>query len=110
MANSLKRIRQVEDLVAPRLSDWLDDQLSADEHAELRAQLAAFRDLVASWLRAAEMPIDQLVLTISGELFRDISDIATAHMVALYLARLGDAHPAHAPAAIRRRALRHRQQ
>ena len=93
VADGLKRIRQVEDLVAPRLSDWLDDELAEEQYAELRHQLARFRDLVSSWLRAAEMPIDQLVLTISGELFHDVADIATAHMVALYLARLGDTHP-----------------
>ena len=93
VTDELKRIRQVEDLVAPRLSDWLEDELSAEEHSELRRQLAEFRDLVGGWLRAAEMPIDQLVLTISGVLFRDVSDIATAHMAALYLARLGEAHP-----------------
>ncbi len=93
VAEGLKRIKQVEDLVAPRLTDWLDEELPSDEHIALRRQIVAFRELVGSWLRAAEMPIDQLALTITGELFRDVSDIATAHMVALYLARLGDAHP-----------------
>ena len=93
VADGLKRIRQVEDLVAPRMSDWLDEQLADDEHSALRHQLSQFRDLVASWLRAAEMPIDQLVLTISGQLFRDISEIATAHMLALHLARLGESNP-----------------
>ncbi|MCY3778677.1 MAG: ATP-dependent helicase [Chloroflexi bacterium] len=90
---ALKRVKLVEDLVAPRLSDWLEDELSAEEDIELRRQLAVFRELVGEWLRAAEMPIDQLLLTISGDLFRDVGDIATAHMVALYLARLGQAHP-----------------
>ena len=93
VAEGLKRIRNVEDLVAPRLCDWLEDQLSADEHSALRDQIANFRDLVGAWLRAAEMPIDQLVLTISGAIFHDVSDIATAHMVALHLARLGETHP-----------------
>ena len=93
VAEGLKRIKLVEDLVAPRLSDWLDESLSAEQHSELRAQMAAFRDQVGSWLRAAEMPIDQLILTIAGDIFRDVSDIATAHMVALHLARLGDTHP-----------------
>ena len=93
VADGLKRIKQVEDLVAPRLSDWLEDTLSADEHAALREQLTTFREQVGKWLRAAEMPIDQLILSITGDVFRNISDIATAHMVALHLARLADAHP-----------------
>ena len=89
----MKRIKQVEDLVAPRLSDWLEDTLHADEHAALREQLTTFREQAGKWLRAAEMPIDQLILSITGDVFRNISDIATAHMVALHLARLADAHP-----------------
>ena len=93
VADELKRVKLVEDLVAPRLSDWLEDALSAEEHTELRRQLAEFRELVSGWLRAAEMPIDQLLLTISGDIFRNAGDIATAHMVALHLARLGAAHP-----------------
>ena len=93
VADGLKRIKQVEDLVAPRLSDWLDESLPEEDYSELRGQMTAFRDQVGSWLRAAEMPIDQLVLTIAGDIFRDVSDIATAHMVAMHLAQLGETHP-----------------
>ena len=93
VADSLRRIKKVEDLVAPRLSDWLEEAHIEEEHAELREQLRQFRDQVGSWLRAAEMPIDQLILTLSGDIFRDVSDIATGHMIALHLARLADAHP-----------------
>lgn len=100
----LGRISAVEEYVAPRLSDWLEDSLSADEHAELYVQLTAFRKNVSTWLRATVLPIDQLILTIAGTvsgvsdeehgpIFTNESDIATAHMVALYLARLWEAHP-----------------
>ncbi|MCY4072026.1 MAG: ATP-dependent helicase [Chloroflexi bacterium] len=89
----LGRISAVEEYVAPRLNDWLEDSLSADENAELYAQLTEFRERVGTWLRAAELPVDQLILTVSGDVFRDVGDIATAHMVALYLARLGETHP-----------------
>ena len=84
----------MEDLVAPRLSDWLDDALSWEENDEqIRGAAAISANWSAAWLRAAEMPIDQLILTIAGDIFRDVGDIATAHMVALYLARLADTHP-----------------
>ncbi len=89
----LSRISEVEAYVAPRLSDWLEDNLSADEQAEGYAELSEFRRRVGTWLRAAELPIDQLILTVSGDVFSDVGDIATAHMVALYLARLGETHP-----------------
>ena len=93
MADALRRVKQVEDLVAPRLSDWLDDALSRDENSEQIEALRQFRERVGAWLRAAEMPIDQLILTVAGDIFRDVSDIATAHIVALYLARLAETHP-----------------
>ena len=89
----LGRISAVEAYVAPRLSDWLEDSVSAEEQAELYAQLNAFREHVGAWLRAAELPVDQLVLSVSGDIFTDVGDIATAHMAALYLARLGETHP-----------------
>ena len=91
-ADALKRIKKVEDLVAPRLSDWLED-IAEESDGEQYGDLRVFRERVGAWLRAAEMPIDQLILTIAGDLFRDVGEIATAHMVALYLARLADAHP-----------------
>ena len=93
VADGLRRIKKVEDLVAPRLTDWLEETLSAEAEVELRAQLERFRQQVSSWLRAAEMPIDQLILTIGGDVFRAAGDIATGHMVALYLSRLAEAHP-----------------
>lgn len=89
----LARISAVEEYVAPRLSDWLEDSVSADDQADLFAQLIAFRERVGAWLRAAELPVDQLILTVSGDIFKDVGEIATAHMVALYLARLGETHP-----------------
>ena len=89
----LRRIRHVEDYVAPRLSDWLEDHRPAVDNETLYDHLQDFRRRVGGWLRAAELPIDQLILTVAGELFTDASDIATAYMVALHLARLGETHP-----------------
>ena len=91
VAEALRRIRTVEDLVAPRLIDWLEESEPAASGPAMEG-LRSFRDRVGAWLRAAEMPIDQLVLTIAGDIFRDMGEIATAHMVALYLARLADTH------------------
>ncbi len=91
VAETLKRIKKVEDFVAPRLVDWLEEKLPPED--PLYDQLIEFRERVSIWLRAAELPIDQLILTIAGDIFRHVSDIATAHMVALYLARLGESHP-----------------
>ncbi len=93
ICEALKRIKTVEDLVAPRLVDWLEDASQAEDDGGKSEDLQVFRERVGVWLRAAEMPIDQLILTIGGDIFRDVAEIATAHMVALYLARLADTHP-----------------
>ena len=38
VADGLKRIKQVEDLVAPRLSDWLEESLPEEAYSELRGR------------------------------------------------------------------------
>jgi len=94
VAEALKGLKRVEDLVAPRGEhDWLEDNAYNESNGGHYANLRAFRERVGIWLRAAEMPIDQLVLTIAGDVFRDMAELATGHMVALHLARLGDVHP-----------------
>lgn len=93
LVKDLRRIKQVEDLVAPRLRDWLDDNLQGEKHVGARNRLASFREQIASWMRAADMPIDQLVLSLAGDIFRDANDIATAHMIALHLAQLQKQQP-----------------
>ena len=81
-------------MVAPRGEhDWLEDKANDDGSADDLTDLRLFRDQIGIWLRAAEMPIDQLVLTIAGDLFHDAAELATAHMAALHLARLGASHP-----------------
>lgn len=87
----LKSIKTVEDYLAPRLSDWLEDTFASNEGAY--GTLNAFRRRVGAWMRAAELPIDQLILTLAGDVFTDAGDIATAHMAALHLARIGETHP-----------------
>ena len=89
----LKSIRYVEDYVAPRLSDWLDDHVSSEDQTPIHNQLTQFRDMIGQWLRAAELPIDQLILTVAGDIFTEPGDIATAYMVALHLQRQSDIHP-----------------
>ena len=87
----LKGIKAVEDYVAPRLRDWLEETLTSSDSAY--ATLQAFRGRIGGWMRAAELPIDQLILTLAGDVFSEAGEIATAHMAALHLARIGETHP-----------------
>ena len=93
MVKMLRHIRHVEDYLAPRLWDWLEETDAAAEDNALYRQLTDFRERAGHWLRAAGLPIDQLILTIAGDVFTNVGDLATAYMVALHLSRLGETHP-----------------
>jgi len=84
----LQRMKYVEDFVVPRGKDWLEEAAAQAADDSWRAHLEGFRVQVGSWLRAAELPIDQLLLSIAGDIFHEESDIASAYMVAQHLAQL----------------------
>ncbi len=86
----LKRCRRIETFLAPTTDDWLD-RLDLSEAA--RAHLGHFRRLARRWLEAAELPIDQLLLTAAQDIFRDAADLALVHKIALTLRGYADLHP-----------------
>ncbi len=91
VAKQLQKIPHIEDYIAPRLTDWLDQ--NASDNPELVEHLTTFRTLVRRWQNATDLPIDQLLLTISGDLFHTDTEIATAYSVALHLRRFADNQP-----------------
>ena len=89
VAKALRKCRQVEDFLWPRLDrDWL-----AGEAPEVGEQLSAFRALVRRWQEATLLPIDQLILTLAQDLFHDPADLAVAHKLAVVLRRASESHP-----------------
>ncbi len=93
IVTELRKIANLEDFLWPRTSDWLDDKVSSAEQPDLYNHLTGFRAQVRRWLAAADLPIDQLILTIAGDLFTLESEVATAYAVALYLRRFAELHP-----------------
>ncbi len=91
IAKGLRKIKRVEDYLHPRIEDWLDEQ--ADDNDSLRAHLDTFRTIVRRWQAAADLPIDQLLLTIGADIFHTDHEIATAYSVALYLRRFAEQQP-----------------
>ncbi len=92
LAKHLNKCRQVEDYLWPRLgADWLRVQEFEDE--ETSELLGSFRDVVQRWHKAAGLPIDQLILTVSQALFSEPSDLARAYHFAVVLRDYADAHP-----------------
>lgn len=94
IARSLRKCRQVEDFLWPRVDrDWLEDLELAAESPDLEERLVAFRGLVRRWQGATLLPIDQLILTLAQDLFREPADLAIAHKLAVVLRRAGESHP-----------------
>jgi len=98
IAAEIRKIANVEDFLWPRTTDWLEQQVSSAENPGLHQHLLEFRNLVRRWSSAADLPIDQLILTAAGDLFTLETEIATTYSVALYLRRFAELHPeAHLP-------------
>ena len=96
IAKTLHKIAYVEDYLNPRSTNWLSDH--SEENTALITHMEAFRTIVRRWQDAVDLPIDQLILTISGDLFELDTEVATGYSVALYLQRFAEYTPeAHLP-------------
>ena len=87
-ARRLRGCEALEDYLWPRLGrDWLAEQ-DADA-----AELERFADLMRRWQGAAALPIDQIVLTLSQDLFDEPDELAVAFKLAVILRQAGRMHP-----------------
>jgi DNA helicase-2/ATP-dependent DNA helicase PcrA len=93
IVKELRAINNIEDYLWPRTRDWLDEMGLPGDNAALYEHLVEFRTRARRWQRAADLPIDQLILTLAGDLFTLESEIATAYSVALHLRHQADLHP-----------------
>jgi DNA helicase-2/ATP-dependent DNA helicase PcrA len=90
----LGRCRRVEEYLWPSTGrDWLEGLSGAEVTPEIRSELAAFREQVRSWQGMALLPVDQLVLRIAQDLFREASLLATAYKLAGVLREASLDHP-----------------
>ncbi|PKO17172.1 MAG: ATP-dependent helicase [Chloroflexi bacterium HGW-Chloroflexi-10] len=55
--------------------------------------LITLRQLLAGWLRAAQLPIHQLIITIGQELFTKQTELALTHKLALVLEQFASKYP-----------------
>jgi DNA helicase-2/ATP-dependent DNA helicase PcrA len=95
VAKALRRCATVEDFLWPRLDReplTALDLAGADD--ALLDQVRAFRALACRWQDAVILPIDQLILTIAGDLFDRPADLAVAHKLAVALEQAAAGHPA----------------
>ena len=89
---ALRNLHTPESFVFPSPRDWLTELSWLDEMEGFRAVIERFRTDLQRWTRAAVLPIDELLLTIGGELFTEPADLALTHHLAVLLAKLADEH------------------
>jgi DNA helicase-2/ATP-dependent DNA helicase PcrA len=93
IASLIRRVPRVEDYLWPRSQDWLEELRRTGEFDELLPELESFRLVIKRWQSAILLPIDQVVLTLSQELFVDPDELAVSHKLALLLRRAAQANP-----------------
>lgn len=87
---------QLEDYLYPLGDDWLNSEAVKSLVSEVDNALdllVQFKLMMHRWQEAIVLPIDQLVVTIAGELFSTAADLAIAHSLALHLKRQANLNP-----------------
>ena len=94
VANLIKKCPRLEDYLAPWPGkDWLEFLDRNGYSAEAITELLKFRQSIQRWQAASPMRIDQLLLTISQEIFDNPAELALAHKMALVLEKASKSHP-----------------
>ena len=99
IARLIQKCQNLEDYLWPAGGDqWLaqfSELRTSREHEDERviSELVEFREVVQRWQTAVFLPIDQLLLTISQDLFLDPIELALAHKLSTLLRQFSDAHP-----------------
>jgi len=90
----LRKCSCTEDFLWPMGSrDWLADLERQGINDETIFELEWLRSLFHRWHSAVNLPVDQLILTISQDIFTTAVDLALAHKLALLLKQTEDLNP-----------------
>ncbi len=93
----LRKVGKVEDYLFPIENDDIRDSLFSLSDSEsdqtILNELLTFREVIRRWQGTTLLPIDQMILTISQELFTEPADLALAHKLALVLRQSSHQHP-----------------
>ena len=92
--NALKTCPRLEDYFYPQpQSDWLTTQIESSMGENAAVLLRQFRELMIRWHQASVLPIDQLIITISQDLFSAPEELALTHKIALLQEFNARVHP-----------------
>jgi len=91
---SIANFQLLEDFLWPSdESLWTSKFPVIADYPVVEADLLAFRERMRHWLEAMILPVDQLLLTIGQDLFRDPADLALTHKMAISLRAAQDLNP-----------------
>lgn len=99
VVRKLSDVKHVESFLWPAAGTNIQDvlkfreELDSARYVELYDDLNKFRETVVRWLKAAILPVDQLVLTISQEIFANATDIALGYKIAQLLRSVANQNP-----------------
>jgi len=92
----LRSCKYLEDFIFPVPEhDWIQSLSNSEKppDPEVIQILIELRNRISRWLKATDLPIHQIIITISQELFDKPSDLAIAHKLALILEQSSKNHP-----------------
>jgi DNA helicase-2/ATP-dependent DNA helicase PcrA len=92
VSDIIKKIQKPELFLSPGPSeDWMSTLDAGDP--DLLATLDDFKEIVLKWQQAALLPIDQLILTLSVDLFHTPEELSISHKIAAFQKQLSIQHP-----------------
>jgi DNA helicase-2/ATP-dependent DNA helicase PcrA len=93
-AELIKKCMHTEDYLAPQPGeDWLETLSHLETDFSILEQLSTFRNLMRRWQASVLLPVDQLILSLSQDLFTEPADLALAHKLAVLLRRANQVNP-----------------
>lgn len=95
LQKSLAKLTALEEVLAPSDDDWQQGLRVDDLPAEWKEDFEQFLALVRRWLDAIDLPIDQLLLTIGGDIFFTPVDIALTYKIAAVLKGIARENPSY---------------
>lgn len=96
VANALRTLREPEQFIFPAAMGeaWQEQEWLVDM-PNLRRAVGEFRDDLRRWSEVTILPIGELLITLGNDLFRDPSDLALAHRLAVLLDKLARENPGY---------------
>jgi DNA helicase II / ATP-dependent DNA helicase PcrA len=90
----LRKCTRLEDYLWPLPdSDWMEDLHQRGVQDAALDELDRLRFWVGRWQQATLLPVDQLLLTISQDLFTNPAELALTHKLALAMEHTANVHP-----------------